>query len=821
MQPAELNVQVKGRGFPSKLMIVGDYPELGENFAFEGKYEVTLREILRINNQDIGDHYVTYLFHDHFHSNILTVEALQAAKDQLWKEIEAIEPNVIVAFGEIVLNVLTEKYGIKNYRGSVLPSTRTYPKVIGIQHPRYLHYVADDLIFVKMKNKDYRIVAKEKKAAPHYHKYVMAADFAKALRHSRNKEFQYLRRNIIIPKDSSEVYQFIKRWKHIPYAATDIETIHCYPATIAISCSKFEALSLPLFQQVFGYPLTKIPHKDLAEIWVMLNEILHTKKIIGQNYKFDEEKLEKLGLRTLDFHADLGMMAHTLDPELPINLGFQTSMQTEEPYYKDEGRDFDPRRDNIRDLLTYGGKDGCVEFELFEILDADLRTLNLDKFYYNHVHPMHKIYREIQDRGIRVDEQAKTELIRKYQAQSAAIQHEIDSILEAFGIPLRKQADKSWSRLNIRSPKQVKDILFEKLGIPNREKTDEDTLFSLIANVLKDPNHIALCNGILDKRKVDKTLGTYLFADPDYDNRMRTQVRITGTETGRTATSILDAPVRPTELGIALQTMTKHGEIGADLRRMFIPDPGFVFLECDLSQAEPRIVALLSEDYDLLKMFDTIDIHSWTAGLCLSIPMESVKKGSGERHIGKQARNGGNYNMRKRRLMIEVNTSARKYAVPGWQDISEKQAGLILEKFHAASPKIKEIFHAQVTEAVEETRTLINPFGRRRRFLGYMGEQLFMEAFAQIPQSTVGDQVKQAMRLAKQEAPELQILCESHDAFLSQVPINNVEQYAKLIKSKLEIPIDFSGCTLSRGVLHPIAECEVGENWLDLKKFKL
>ena len=812
---------VKGRGFPSKLMMVGDYPELGETHAFEGKYETTLQELLKLNGQDISQHYVTYLFHDHFPSSLLPKAMMERAVEQLWKEIDAIEPNVVIAFGEIALNALTNRYGIKNYRGSVLPSTRTYPKVVAMHHPRYLHYVADDLIIVRQKNGDYRIVAKEKFAAPHYHKYVMAADMARAIRHSRDKEFKYLQRNIIIPRDSAEVYSFLRRWKHIDIGACDIETIHCFPATMALSCSRHEALSFPLFQQVHGYPMTQIPHKDLAEIWVMAHEFLASKKIVGQNFKFDEEKLNKLGFKVPNFHADLGMMAHTLDPELPINLAFQTSMQTEEPYYKDEGKDFNPKHDNIRDLLLYGGKDGAVEFELFEIADSDLKSQGLDRFYYEHVHPMHRIYREIQDRGMRIDEAIRLELIRKYQAQSHAIQHEIDGILEDFGVPVRKQADKSWSRLNIRSPKQVKDVLFNVLGIPQRDKTDEDTLFALIANVLKNPAHIRLCKGILDKRKVDKTLGTYLFAECDYDDRMRTQIRITGTETGRTSTATLDAPVRPTDVGIAFQTMTKHGDIGADLRRMFVPDPGFVFLECDLSQAEPRIVALLSEDYELLKMFDTIDIHSWTASLCLDIPMELVKKGSGERHIGKQARNGGNYNMKKRRLMVEVNTSAHKYSVPGWVDISEAKAGQILTKFHANSPKIREIFHAQVIEAIEETRMLVNPFGRRRRFLGYMGDQLYMEGLAQIPQSTVGDQVKRAMRLAKQEAPELQILCEAHDAFLSQVPVNDVQKYAALIKSKLELPIDFSHCTLPRGILYPVAECEVGENWLDLKKFKV
>src|SRR5206468_11465187 len=91
--------------------------------------------------------------------------------------------------------------------------------------------------------------------------------------------------------------------------------------------------------------------------------------------------------------------------------------------------------------------------------------------------------------------------------------------------------------------------------------------------------------------------------------------KINGTETGRSSTGILKKPLRPTKMGLAFHTIPAHGRLGKDIRSMLIPDPGKIFIKADYSQAEARIVAVLSEDWELLEAFDKVDIHRRTAAL--------------------------------------------------------------------------------------------------------------------------------------------------------------------------------------------------------------
>ena len=109
---------------------------------------------------------------------------------------------------------------------------------------------------------------------------------------------------------------------------------------------------------------------------------------------------------------------------------------------------------------------------------------------------------------------------------------------------------------------------------------------------------------------------------------MKTFYKQDGTETGRTSTGIMDSPIRPFNIGKAFQTVTKHGNVGTEIREQYIPDPGYCFIEVDSAQAEARVVALLSEDYELLeKLKDpNFDMHNYT--LPMVFPAESVTRRS-------------------------------------------------------------------------------------------------------------------------------------------------------------------------------------------------
>lgn len=261
-------------------------------------------------------------------------------------------------------------------------------------------------------------------------------------------------------------------------------------------------------------------------------------------------------------------------------------------------------------------------------------------------------------------------------------------------------------------------------------------------------------------------------------------------------------------------------------------------LEADCQGAEARVVALLARDYTTLQLFDSVDVHKITAGIALEkappwlkivddispTRYEELAKylkpiTKGERFIGKKTRHGGNYNMGKRRHMIEVNNDIKKFEI-NIDPISEWRAGKNLENFHAFTPKIRDVFHKEVEEFVSRNRFLVNPFGRKRFFFERMDHSLFGEAYAQIPQSTIADHLRAAGLRIKKLIPNIKILVEAHDALLFKLLEDEVKDIAVVIKQEFERPIDFTKCSLSRGTIIIPCEFQWSErNYRDLKEW--
>ncbi len=248
-----------------------------------------------------------------------------------------------------------------------------------------------------------------------------------------------------------------------------------------------------------------------------------------------------------------------------------------------------------------------------------------------------------------------------------------------------------------------------------------------------------------------------------------------------------------------------------------------IFISADMSQAEARIVALLAQDEYLLHIFNTDqDIHSITyswiheAFYGKSPTKEEITED--RRFLGKTGRHAMAYGEGKHKLMLSTNSDARKFGID--VSISEKQAGQILQTLHGRSPKIRAVYHRDVIQALEcnNNRRLINPYGRARTFYGRWGDDLFREAYAQIPQSTVPDHLKHAGLRLHDKHTRLQFLKEDHDGFLFQVPIREAERWAKIIKDEIEVPIDFSRCSLPRGILTIPCEIKTGYNYKDMVK---
>lgn len=252
--------------------------------------------------------------------------------------------------------------------------------------------------------------------------------------------------------------------------------------------------------------------------------------------------------------------------------------------------------------------------------------------------------------------------------------------------------------------------------------------------------------------------------------------------------------------------------------------PTTCFIEGDLSQAEPRIVAILARDEELLAKFESgYDVHTETASECFGVPKEEVTKAI--RFCGKKGRNGANYDEGKKTLSVKINSDAKRFHIN--IQVSEYKAGKILDAIHQMSPNIRGVFHRDIAEALQKSRYLINPYGTPRLFMDRFGDDLLREGYAQIPQSTVGDHIKTAALFLRQTYREKygekpHIILEAHDALVIRERFDRKEDAAKLLKKALERPIDFTNCTLSRGTLKTKADLQISyTNYKDFQEFHI
>lgn len=743
--------------------------------------------------------------------------SFQQQVDNLWDEIRTIKPTCILALGEKALLACAGKEGINKYRGSILPSKDVIPKVVSTFHPANLLY--------QKKRKGQTGLFK------YAWKYVMLADMRRAVEQSKFPELKTPDRNLKIARNSLDLYRFIAAHRGLDIASVDIESINCLPVCVGISFNKYEAISVPLYSKFAGISFSDAHITDIVERWRLLAELLERVKVIGHNFKYDDEKLFRLGLRPYagTIYADTLSLEHTLNPELPSKkLHVVSSIRTEVPFYKDEGSEFNPAKDSVDRLLLYNAKDCTTTYEVWEDQDkelteiAELYSPKIREFYYGYVTKLHRFYLEMERTGFQVDLHIRRRLNQKYTAWHNRIQ-------KWFVTNVGRQ-------INVYAYEKLYQFIYNELGCPTRTNTGEDTLVQLMTNAVQDEHRKAVLSNILDDRRVRRAKSTNINATLDYDNRLRSSFYITGTETGRSTSNLLENPIRPKghSVGIPFQTITKHGDIGADVRRMLVPDDGYVFLSCDLSQAEARVVTVLSEDWELLHAFDSIDIHRRTAGLvldyiqtlelskvCSNTEVDKFGKDSGERFLGKKTRHAGNYDMGPERHHADAHSEARRAGIK--LDLSEYKAKRNLERFHSASPKIRGVFHRDVQFWVTKQRFLINPYGRIRFFLDRLGPEMFREAYADLPQSIVHDTLTLGAMNAKEELQGVRFIKEDHDSVTLLAPKGETDSIARILKRCIEIPIDFNFCTLKRDFKLVIpADFEIGEkNYKDMEKLKV
>jgi len=801
---------VPGKGSPNpKVMIIGEAPGKHEEeqlAPFVGPSGIVLDKALRAlgYNNWRTDCYVTNVVKTKLEDNDWGKmhESGVAFEDEikfLKEEINTFNPNLLLILGKNAYKALDLPGKLDDYRGSILSCYGR--KAVATYHPARFLYSREAGQF----------------SWKPYEKAVFQHDLQRAMIEGEFRELRLPNRNLHVVEDSNQFLQFLNRWSKKTRVAEDIESINFIPFCLSFSFDPSEAVSVPLFDGPLGKNRSI---KDVSRLWIMIDKIHNDARIakVGQNWKYDGPKLEKLGLYLNNFKSDTMLKGHVVCPEFPKSLAFQTSIHTREPYYKSEYEAFKYGKTNIQQFMLYNAKDAAITLEIDNVLESDLESLDLKDFYYEFVMELHYLYSEMESVGMAINPGVREQLINEWCKKQAKMEIELFQILGMH--------------VNVASPKQVQLALYEKLKLPFRAGTGEDVLVALLGNHCKKPEQKRAIKLILADRKVRRLLSTTLASPTDYDGRMRTSVFICATETRRTSNELLAPPIRPYNMGIGFQTLSKHGEAGA-IRTMFVPDPGYVFINFDQSQAEARVCSLLADDEKTLRDFDTIDIHAMTASWAFGGTWEKWSKSKlgyecPERFIGKTLRHAGHLDMQKRTCMTTINTDAEKFGID--VEISEYKANELLKVFHKYTPRIREVFHLGIQEALKSQDFFLTGSSPcegknwfpKRQFYGDWDRDMWKEAYAFIPQQSVTDKTKWILLLLRKYAPYLRIVGESHDAGLLLCPEKEVDEAYQIIKEYGEQPIDFSRCSIPRRSLVIPVDVEIGrENYKDLKKYKV
>ena len=580
-------------------------------------------------------------------------------KEELEKNIELVtddirrcNPNVVVALGGIVLRTLTKETGITNWRGSILFNKGLGCKIIPTIHPKDLLKSWNNIPLVMF---DFKRIREE----------AMSPEYS-----LRNREF------VIRPIFETVIYE-LGRLRTIKKISFDVETDEDGHITaIALAESPWRALSIP-FTNSTGAPYWRL--EEEVAIWKAVKEVMEDEKIgkIAQNAQFDI-----LMFLTNPYHTQVKGLVfdtmcghHTVYPELAASetsltgkhrigggksLGLLCSIYTRQPYYKHWGKS---GTDEV--FWKYNCMDAAVTYECADVIEKEMKEFGVYDFYYKLVHPLIPILMEMQMRGVKLDQSVRLKALAEYEGETRELEAKLEAAVGRV--------------VNVMSPKQLKELLYDELNLPPQYKkgttaltTDEEALETL-SNKFNSP----IFDLILTIRGNRKLIGTYLNEDGGEDGRIRCSYVIGGTETGRLSSrqSVFGS-------GTNLQNIPK-----GVCRRMFIADKGKVFIEADLSQAEARVVAYLSEEDRLIDLFDKgVDIHKHVASWIFNKPVEQVTTGDkeSEREIAKHLIHASNYGIGPRTFSKVAS-------------ISESQSKLLLQKYFDTFPKIK-AWHIQIQQ---------------------------------------------------------------------------------------------------------------------------
>ena len=510
---------------------------------------------------------------------------------------------------------------------------------------------------------------------------------------------------------------------------------------------------------------------------------------VGQNIKYDMLVLQNYGIEVRGKLFDTMVAHYVLQPELRHNmdylaeiyLHYQTIHIEELIGAKGKGQK------NMRDLspqevYLYACEDADVTLKLKNILEQELKKNDAEKLFYEIEMPLVPVLVNIESNGVRLDTEALKQSSEHFTTRLQSIEKEIYTLAEG--------------EFNIASPKQVGEILFDKLKIVEKAKKTKTGQYVTSEEVLESlRNKHDIIGKILEYRGLKKLLSTYIDALPQLINpktgRIHTSFNQTVTATGRLSSS------NPN-----LQNIPIRDEDGKEIRKAFIPDDGCSFFSADYSQIELRIMAHLSEDKNMIDAFlSGYDIHAATAAKIYKVDIKEVT--ADMRRKAKTANFGIIYGISVFGLAERMN-------------VDRKEAKELIDGYFETYPQVKSYMDKSIQVAREHG--YVETIFHRKRFLPDINSRnAVVRGYAErnainAPiQGSAADIIKVAMARIyerfKAEGLKAKMILQVHDELNFSVPAKEKEIVEQVVIEEMEkayrmhVPLK--------------ADCGWGTNWLE------
>ena len=550
---------------------------------------------------------------------------------------------------------------------------------------------------------------------------------------------------------------------------------------LSFSVKEFEAFYVPI-------PKEREKAQEIIEIFRPLYENDKILKI-GQNIKYDFEVLCNYGIRLAGKMWDTMIAHYLIQPEYRHNmddmaeayLNYQTIHIDE--LLGPKGKNQKNMRDlTPQEIYEYAAEDADVTLRLKNVLEPKLKEVGAENLFYEIEMPLVEVLADMEMTGVNID-------INSLRDTSMDLTERMFEIEDKIYIL-------AGEHFNVSSPKQVGDILFEKMKIiekPKKTKTGQYVTSEDVLQTLKSKHEIV--DLILKYRGLKKLLSTYIDTLPTLINKrtghIHTSFNQTVTATGRLSSSDPN-----------LQNIPVRGDDGKEIRKAFIPEEGCMFFSADYSQIELRVMAHLSGDENMIEAFrEGYDIHAATAAKIYKEPIDQVTRD--QRNKAKRANFGIIYG-------ITVFGLAERL------EIERREARELIDGYFQSFPKVAE-YMEKCKQTAREKGYVETIFHRRRYLPDINSRNATVRGYAErnainAPiQGSAADIIKVAMinihRRMKEEKLRSKMILQVHDELNFSVYPSEKRIVERIVLKEMEHAYEMT--------VPLMADSGWGNNWLE------